>query len=372
MNGQTDNNTFAAWATNPQGPVALVLCQHLLPVEGTGGVIFPPTYAPPKEGGDRKYPYDISETPEGELVAMIDSVGSQANRIEPIFRAGPDATEPRIPELVPQIDITIPYPKKKDSNEGSNENRSVSIFDVGHRLGDAIIRCTKLREQAHNAFELLRVRGDATGIARLAPTSLVFGAWDSRDTGAKLPRLLQSVIRARDVAPLKRSAQYTPAIDYAETEAFSEEEVEEAEKNTGDNLAQRGYVHVPATGTHGGVIARGPITRTVTVNLIALRRLQGDDTDLLRRYVLGLTLVAATEEPDGFLRAGCLLVPDTDNPAQWQTVARNGTRTPVELTRDAVLEFAESQAKDFGVAEPREVEFNKQWAKEDSKKKKKG
>lgn len=33
------------WATDPNGPVALHLKQKLLPAEGEGGVIFPPTYA---------------------------------------------------------------------------------------------------------------------------------------------------------------------------------------------------------------------------------------------------------------------------------------------------------------------------------------
>ena len=33
------------WADDPRGPVALHLKQKLLPVEGEGGVIFPPTYA---------------------------------------------------------------------------------------------------------------------------------------------------------------------------------------------------------------------------------------------------------------------------------------------------------------------------------------
>ena len=32
-------------ADDPSGPVALHLKQKLLPVEGEGGVIFPPTYA---------------------------------------------------------------------------------------------------------------------------------------------------------------------------------------------------------------------------------------------------------------------------------------------------------------------------------------
>jgi len=83
-------------ATDPKGPVALVLRQPMLPVEGPGGVIFPPTYA--------DIGYNIDETPEGVKIATIDSFGSQANRIEPLFHQG-NPTEPRMHALVPQIDI---------------------------------------------------------------------------------------------------------------------------------------------------------------------------------------------------------------------------------------------------------------------------
>ncbi len=65
------------WADNPKGPVALILKQTLLPVDGDGGVIFPPTYA--------DIGYSIDTLSDGRKVAQIDSVPSQANRSEPIF-----------------------------------------------------------------------------------------------------------------------------------------------------------------------------------------------------------------------------------------------------------------------------------------------
>jgi hypothetical protein len=64
----------------------------------------------------------------------------------------------------------------------------------------------------------------------------------------------------------------------------------------------------------------------VTVNLVALRQLGGDDGEALRAYVLGLALVAAAEPQDGFLRQGCLLTPDPADRwpfAHWKwTLAR--------------------------------------------------
>ena len=327
------------WADDMNGPVALCLKQRLLPVEGEGGVIFPPTYA--------DIGYNLDTLSDGTKVVTIDSVGSQANRMEPIFKLD------TFKELVPQINI------------GYGEGKTLSIFDAGHRLGDAVVRSTELDKEAQEAFLACRDKGNASKLAKLAPTSIVFGAWDSRDTQAKLPRIVQSVIRAWDVDVLSRSAQYNPALDYAALEVFSEDEKQKAEGKKESPLAQRGFVHVPASGALGGVVARGPIARDVTVNLIALRRLDGDNAEALRRYILGLALVAAIEPVEAFLRQGCLLVADPANVPVWNLVRRNGDRETVNLDADSVLQYAEAVAKAFGVGKDRLVKFDKARAKQD-------
>lgn len=186
--------------------------------------------------------------------------------------------EPENPRagLIPQIEIAY-----------GNE-KSVSILEAGHRLGDAIVRSTELNTAVVEAFQAFQDRSDAVPLAKIGPTSIVFGVWDSRGTQAKLPRIVQATIRAEDVDVLTRSAQYNPPLDYAELDVFSATDKEKAEDNPKSPLAQRGFVHVPAVKTHGDVIARGQIPRDVTVNLIALRRLEGADGRTLRRYVLGL------------------------------------------------------------------------------------
>jgi CRISPR-associated protein Csb1 len=356
-----------SWANHPNGPVALHLKQKLLPVEGEGAVIFPPTYAM----GEGKSPYNIDALSDGTKVCTIDSVGSQANRMEPIFKtSGQGEPENPLAKLVPQIDIAYGNEKK------------ISILEAGHRLGDAIIRTSRsgafdLPRAAKDAFDDF-LRGDATAIAKLAPTSLVFGVWDSRDTQAKLPRIVQSVIRAWDVCELKRSAQYNPAVDYADAElgVFSEDDKQAAEKTPEKSpLAQRGFVHVPATGAHGGVVARGPIQRDVTVNFVALRRLRGENSIALRCYILGLALVAAIEPIDGFLRAGCLLTADPASDAEWKLVHRDGKRNPITLDYEVIKSYAQSSAGAFGKGPDRPVTFDAALAKGDVKKadkKKKG
>lgn len=339
------------WANDMRGPVALHLREKLIPVEGPDGVVFPPTYA---FVDSKPIPYQVDTLSDGTKVAQIDSVGSQANRMEPLFKAAaPGQPANPLAELVPQITISL------------GDGLSVSIFEAGHRLGDAVCRSSDLAERVQQAFADWQDRGDATAIAKLAPTSLVFGVWDSRGGQAKVPRLVQSVIRAWEVDELTRSAQYNPPVDYAKLEVFTEEEKAKEEGNTKSPLAQHGFVHVPAVATHGGIVARGGIFRDVTINLVAVRQIGAGEGDgsALREYILGLALIAAAEPQDGYLRQGCLLTLDPDAPARWHEVDRTGRRTPVELTPDIALELAQNAAARFGIGESGEFAFQKDRAK---------
>ncbi|MCX5689885.1 MAG: type I-U CRISPR-associated RAMP protein Csb1/Cas7u, partial [Planctomycetota bacterium] len=279
-----------------------------------------------------------------ENLCIIDSVGSQANRIEPVFGREPYRA------LVPQIRVKA-------------GEREISILDAGHRAGDAIMRCTKLQEEIRGAFQAVQ-KGDATALARVAPTSLVFGVWDSRDTQAKMPRLLASTIRAYNVKLLTRGAQFNPAMDYVAAGMLEEA----ADKAAKDAHAKRGFTHVPSSGAPGGIIASGGIRRDATLNIAALRLLKAGtretDTLKLRRYVLGLALVALTHPSAfvGYLRQGCTLVLDpeaTPAPRELSVIHPDGHREPLQVTNDEALAFAKAAASDFGIAEDRIVEFEK-------------
>ena len=110
-----------AWANDDQGPVALCLKQKLLPVEGEGSIIFPPTYA--------DIGYNIDALSDGTKVALIDSVGSQANRMEPIFKREPYS------KLVPQIEIEL----HTKENDGEQHIERRSLLDLAHRSADAVV-----------------------------------------------------------------------------------------------------------------------------------------------------------------------------------------------------------------------------------------
>lgn len=346
----SDLAQFDPWLTTDSF-AALVIREYLEPVEGPDGVLFPATYAAAEDKKVFPGGYNI-DPPEGEKnVCLVDSVGSQANRIEPMF------AKPEYAHLVPQINVRA-------------GEKSVSILEAGHRAGDALVRCTPLQKDLQTAFRAV-LKGDAEPLARIAPTSLVFGVWDSRDTQAKLPRLVASTIRAFDVRRLKRSAQYNPPLDYAAANVFSEEDKAKAEGDTKSPLAKRGFVHVPATGTHGGVIANGGVRRDATLSLAALRLLvAGNDagkTLTLRRYILGLSLVAFTSNASTFLRQGCNLVP-SEKPREFNLVHSDGKRDAQNLTPADVVKYATATAKAFGVAEgSKEFTFDPKLAQLDLK-----
>ncbi len=342
-------NQYDTWLNGFDGPAALVIREYLVPVEGKDGIVFPPTFA---SGDGFPGGYNVDTFGDDGNVCLIDSVGSQANRIEPIF------AEKKYAGLIPQIIVKA----------GEKE---INILEAGHRAGDALLRCSELQDELHTAFEAV-LMGDAEPLAKLAPTSLVFGVWDSRDTQAKLPRLVASTVRAYDVRRLTRGAVYIPPIDYSELDVFSEAEKTKAEGSKKSPLAQRGFVHNPASGSHGGVIATGGVRRDATLSLAALQLLKASDPErtlALRRYILGLSVVALTANTCSYLRQGCNLVLDLDKPREFKEVYRDGRRESASISHETAIAFASAAANAFGTGDDRTVEFDKKKAKADVKKK---
>jgi CRISPR-associated protein Csb1 len=339
-----DVHEFDNWFSD-DGPAALVIRQHLAPVEGIDGVFFPATYAA-QLGADRdkdKFQggYSIDYFDDKTNVCLIDSVGSQANRIEPIFaREG-------YSNLVPQIFVTFP-----------EQGIRLNLLHANHRAADAIVRCSAYEKELRIAF-LEVLRGNYEKLAKFAPTSLVFGVWDSRDTSAKVPRLVTSTIRAFNIRPHTRSANFLTqmTIDLAKLGIMPDAE------------SKDGFANALASKAPGGVqlTASGSIRRDATLGLAALRRLTVleqdgtlaiERTQALRRYILGLSLVALTAPQDSYLRQGCNLVPDTEKPREFVIVDYDGTRKGTNLTHPQALAYARVAAQAFKIGPNREERFD--------------
>lgn len=355
MNTQYDSYIKSAdWLTERDQPVALTLIETLEPADGPQSVIFPPTYA--VKG---KNPYAISSfrediTPEKASldnleanICDLDSVGSQANRMEPAFAKNP------LNQLVPQIVIK------------AKEGLTINLLLVGHRIADGAVRFSELNGKITEAIKALALNHDAVDLAKLTPTSLVFGFWNSREKedprlAIKFPRIVSSAIRATNVATLKRSAQFNPAFDPTQIGlADNMAQVSDQESNDKEEkspLSQLGLRSAPAVDTHGGVRVFGQIVRRTEINLVALRALasvnekgiQEDETLKLRRYLLGLSLIAARVQNNYNLRQGCLLVGKQDKSAFSQVVFPSGKRETFAWDVKTVYDFAVDAAKDFG------------------------
>jgi CRISPR-associated protein Csb1 len=317
------------------GPIALTLIRELEPAEGKDAWIFPPTFAGDDnadddgESGSGRYCIDRWEEPPQEKgfppvkrnVCLISSVGSQANFIEPIFK------KDKYQALVPQHEV-----KFKDGSV-------VNLLDAGHRAADASFRFSKeLGQKLWSAFNAIKTKRNYSELIRIAPTSLVFGSWDSRGTGAKCQRIARSVIRAYNVIEASRSAIYNPPIDYVDRDLISSE----LDKGQGkDNpLSQEGFKHSPASGSHGGVRVTGKLQLEAAINLVALRMLSSEPKH--RQYLLGLCLVALTyEDAAAFnLREGCLLRPSSTDCA-WNEIHIDKRKDqPIRITHQQALVYA--------------------------------
>jgi CRISPR-associated protein Csb1 len=356
------------WLTDSEMPVALVLTETLEPALGADAEIFPPTFA--KDG----CPYNIDElradiapsaAKDGDIVntCLIDSIGSQANRMETCFKKKP------LSGLVPQITVIA-------------KDQKANLLDIGHRIADAAVRFSELEAEARDAIVKLEKNGNALELVRLAPTSLIFGFWDSRETQFKFGRILSSIIRATNVGYVTRSAQFDAVLDAKKM--FDDKEYREYGTGNNNALSAIGLQDAPAAGTHGGVRVFGTITRRTQINLVGLRSLaatneNGDveeaETMKLRRYLLGLALVAARCQTSYNLREGCLLTRVSEKAV---AVSSDGKRSNFDWELKSGWDYAQAAAQDFDATlqsrQPREVQFEvpKVRAKVESEKPKKG
>lgn len=169
--------------------------QRLQPAGGPGDKLFPPTY--PGDNG----PIHVFERRQIDGVervcVLIDSVQSQANRLEEALLAAAEADQIRLPRL------TVDFP-----GAGLNSVGPISVLEAPHRIFDAILRDSTLDGQPFRDSDLgqaLRqaTPADATAILRAAPSALLFGAWNSTGEGgglgAKFARAIVSEVIGVDV-----------------------------------------------------------------------------------------------------------------------------------------------------------------------------
>jgi len=355
-----------------QGPSAAFRCRRpLQPAGGAGDKVFPPTFAGAVYATEQRR---LPGRAEPVICVLLDSVQSQANRMELALQEALDAKKIKIPLLV--VDFSE-YDPTGDVDADEKAGRlvdavgKVTSLQVPHRLADAILRDSEVdgvpfrkseRGKAVNKVSL----SNATPLFELCPTALVFGMWDSTGPkgglGPKFERAMVSEIvgivaevhdthRARGVGrdplEIRAAVKVLRGADKSWT-------VAEPKAKGSTEPSRVNHSSVPFDSLNSGVTVEYA-EQITTLSLICLRRLRfplnggtadSVETDTAARTTLAaLGLCAATLafESGMGLRSRCLLWPDgqmewelLDRPAaEPQTFSLSGD-SAVGLLKDAI------------------------------------
>ena len=321
------------------------------PAGGRGDKVLPPTY----DGG--KYATEERIDPEtGEIkpCVLLDSVQSQANRMELALLEALRAGAVRLPLIVTRFDQPELLSKF-----------TVTSLEAPHRAADALFRDSRLngvmfrKSDKGRILDTASVR-NATGLFGLCPTALVFGLWDSTGPlggqGAKFQRALVSeIIGYNAVAGVKTASRIDPAriargagplyerktdTDEAPDWTLDEKGGKGRFKKTGKpSEAVHGNV-TPTISDGGFVISRA--RQTTVLSLAALRRLRfplnggassDHEIDVAARTALAALGIAAgtLARDDVDLRSRCHLFAETA--PTWELLDRPGEQ-PKTLDTD--------------------------------------
>lgn len=342
---------------------------RLQPAGGPGDKVFPPTY----EGG--KYAEEKRRI-DGQTYDCVhlDSVQSQANRMELALQDA--AREGKI--SVPRVEVHF--------GGDLAEVGVISSLDAPHRLADAILRDSNkngVRFRKTPEGELLNSASlkNASGLFEIAPTSLLFGLWDSTGPrgglGVKFQRAIVSELVAVGVEKGVKSASRMDPLGIekaAGTAYLANAETGEwvlDEKLDGKKLTKVGKEGKPSELNHGNIppsvsSQNGGVTfdyalQATVISLPALRRLQfpidgkrNPDTDIAAQAVLaalGLTAAILSNHKGLDLRSRCLLVPESEG--IWEVVGANGSVSSFTLSVEnacKLLSDSVAAAKGAGLA----------------------
>ncbi len=349
-----------------QSAAAIRCRSKLQPAGGQGDKVFPPTYANAVYATERRRVEGYKEPVD---CVLLDSVQSQANRMEEALQQAFDGGRIKIPVI--EVDFTPFFPGDGKAEELRliDPVGKVTSLQAPHRIADAILRDSVVvednkpfrasKESSESVYgQLLRrvSNQNATVLFELCPTALIFGMWDSTGPkgglGAKFERAMVSEIIGVDATRgVRCSSRIDPlaiqkeaAILYASKEGgwtLNEAEAK-MEKQKPIFLGKDGK---PSEANHGNVTPdlkdkkgqayHGGVTidhalQTSVISLAALRRLRfpidgkwTDEADQAARTVLvALSLCAAAlaDESGLDLRSRCVLY--GEEPIVWSLLDR--------------------------------------------------
>jgi len=341
--------------------------RRLQPAGGEGDKVFPPTFAGAVYAIEKRR---IPDREDAVRCVLLDSVQSQANRMEQALQDAVDSGRLSIPLI--EVDFTEHDP----TGDVDADRKAARLIDaigkvtslqVPHRLADAILRDSDVVQEDGErvAFRQSEIGkslnevslANSTPVFELCPTALVFGMWDSTGPkgglGPKFERAMVSEVvgigaefeddyRARGV---RRDPLEIRAAVKIVKEADKSWTVADPKARKATEPSKVNHSSVPFDSHNAGVTIEYA-EQTTTLSLICLRRLRfpidgnrADEADEAARTVLSaLGLCAATLAFDvGMgLRSRCLLWPD--GPMLWELLEKPGSRPrQFSLTSDQAV-----------------------------------
>jgi CRISPR-associated protein Csb1 len=339
------------------GYAAAIRCTSILqPAAGEGTKVFPPTHS----GGvyateQRRLP--VKDKPGETRVVdcvLLDSVQSQANRIEDALQQAVDDGKLAMPLIIVNFGSAVA------------DIQRVTSLQAPHRAADAILR-DSLTDQKDEKGKPLAFRksaigkaitdsslANATGLFRYCPHALFLGVWDSTGPkgglGAKFARALVSEIVGIDSVVGKKTAS---RIDPLQTRAAAKVvKSNDGSWKLAENDKTKGAVS-PSEINHGNIppdVSDGSATiahaqHTAVLSLPQLRRLrfplnnqmemdhekQAEIDNAARSVLAALALVGLTLslERGSDLRSRCLLFPE--GPLSFELLETPGKPTAISL-----------------------------------------
>ena len=313
------------------GMSALRAIVKLVPAGGDGDKVSPPTH----EGGKYAFEERSVDGRSDVKTVLLDSVQSQANRLEDALLAAVRSGNIRIPLL----EVDIPG------------HQTITSLSAPHRVHDAIFRDCQYQgvrfRDSQIGKEMVEARAwNATGMFRLCPTALLFGTWDSQSgagvNSAKFARALVSEIIGFDAVLGKKTAsRIDPLGIKAMAGTIYESKTEQWTLDAGKAVKSKDKAQLfkskgtPSEINHGNIpptIADGGVTfrearQTAVLSFSQLRKLRfpvnGQETDEINSYgravIAALGVLALTLQlEDGYqLRSRCQLIPESEPEFEW-------------------------------------------------------
>jgi len=365
-------------------PAAIRRITTLYPAGGHSEKVFPPTY----QDGPYAIENRLVRAADGAVrevrTVLLDSVQSQANRMELALLRGYRQGKLKFPLLV--VDFA-----QSEQDPLIREIGQVTALEAPHRVADAILRDSlyegqEFRRSLGRCLDGVRA-ANATSLFSLCPTALIFGMWDSTGPkgglGAKFARLLVSEIVGFGAIDGVRPAGRIDPLQIENIEgigapiyrtpdgswSFEEKDAARDKKGKPITLKPSKINHgniPPALKDENGVPHHGGVTithavQTTVFSLAGLRRLcfplngsSRPEADLAARTTLAALALAAIcfQEEDGYdLRSRCLL---DGAPGPFEFIGQGQTE-PFSLTADqaaALLAEAAQDAQRLGLEWP--------------------